>query len=79
MEAKQYANKQPMNHWRNQRGNRKIPRDNWKQKHDDLKPISSPKREVYSNIVLPQETIKISNKQPNLIPKATMENSLEVP
>ena len=78
MEAKQYANKQPMNHWRNQRRNRKIPRDNWKQKHDDPKPISSPKREVYSNIVLPQKTRKIQ-KQPNLIPKATMENSLEVP
>ena len=27
MEAKQYATKQPMNHWRNQRGNQKIARD----------------------------------------------------
>ena len=27
MEAKQYATKQPMNHWRNQRGNKKIPGD----------------------------------------------------
>ena len=24
MEAKQYATKQPMDHWRNQRGNKKI-------------------------------------------------------
>ena len=32
---------------------------------------SSSKREVYSNTILPQETRKISNKQPNLTPKAT--------
>ena len=31
---------------------------------------SSSKWEVYSNIILPQETTNISNKQPNLIPKA---------
>ena len=70
MEAKQYATKQPMDHWRNQRGNLKIPRDKWQRKHDDLKPMwcskSSPKKEVYSNTILPQETRKISNKQPNL-------------
>ena len=29
--------------------------------------------EVYSNTILPQKTGKISNKQPNLIPKATRE------
>ena len=34
---------------------------------------SSSKREVYSNTVLPQETRKISNKQPNLTPKAVRE------
>ena len=32
---------------------------------------SSSKREVYSNTILPQETRKISNKQPNFTPKAT--------
>ena len=32
MEAEQYATKQPMDHWRNQRGNKKIPRDKLKQK-----------------------------------------------
>ena len=32
---------------------------------------NSSKREVYSNIVLPQETRKISNRQPNFIPKTT--------
>ena len=34
---------------------------------------SSSKREVYHNMILPQETRKISNKQPNLTPKATRE------
>jgi len=32
---------------------------------------SSSKREVYSNTTLPQETRKISNRQPNLSPKTT--------
>ena len=40
-----------------------------------LKPVecseSSPKREVYSNIILPQETRKTSNRQPNFTPKTT--------
>ena len=31
---------------------------------------SSSKKEVYSNTILPQETRNISNKQPNLTPKA---------
>ena len=34
---------------------------------------SSSKREVYSNTILPQETRKISNKLPNLTPKAIEE------
>ena len=34
---------------------------------------SSSKWEVYNNTILPQETRKISNKQPNLTPKATRE------
>ena len=34
---------------------------------------SSSKREVYSNTILPQETRNISNKQPNLAPKAIRE------
>ena len=58
MEAKQYAT-ESMDHWRNQRGNQKIPRDKWKWKHNDPKPMgcskSSSKREVYSNTILPQE------------------------
>ena len=34
---------------------------------------SSSKMEVYSNSILPQETWKISNKQPKLMTKATQE------
>ena len=64
VEAKQYVTKQPMDHWRNQEI-KKIPREKWQQKHDDLKLTghskSSTKREVYSNKILPQETRKISN------------------
>jgi len=32
---------------------------------------SSSKREVYSNTILPQETRKTSNRQPNFTPKIT--------
>ena len=32
---------------------------------------SSSKREVYSNTILPQETRKASNRQPNFTPKTT--------
>ena len=32
---------------------------------------SSPKREIYSNTILPQETRKTSNRQPNFTPKTT--------
>ena len=39
MEVKQYTTKQPMAHWRNQRGNKKIPRDKWKWKHDTAKVV----------------------------------------
>ena len=58
---------------------KKIPRNKWKQKHDDSKPMgcskSNSKREVYDDTSLPQETRKISNKQPNLTPKATRERT----
>ena len=32
---------------------------------------SSSKKEVYSNTILPQETRKTSNRQPNFTPKTT--------
>ena len=40
---------------------------------------SSSKREVYSNTILPQETRNISNKQPNLKPKAIRERRTKKP
>ena len=40
---------------------------------------SSSKREVYSNTVLTQETTNISNKQPNLTPKAIRERRTKNP
>ena len=77
MEVKQYVTKQPMECWRNQRGNIKIPRDKWKRKHGGPKLTghskSSSKREVYSNTILPPATRKFSNKQPKFTPKATRE------
>ena len=83
MEAKQYATKYPRDYWRNQRGHKKIPRHKWQWKHEDLKPMgcskSSSKREVYSNTVLPQETRKILNKQPNLTPQAIRERRTKKP
>ena len=75
METKQYVTKYPRDHWRNQRGNQKIPRDKWQWKHHDPKPMgcskNSSKREDYSYISLPQGTRKISSKQSNLTPKGT--------
>ena len=40
---------------------------------------SSSKKEVYSNTILPQETRKISNKQPNLTSKAIREKRTKTP
>ena len=68
METKQHATTQPMAHWRNQRGNLKIPRSK-----DKTKPMecskSSSKRQVYSNTSPSQETGNISYKQSHLTPK----------
>ena len=59
-----------MDNWRNQRGNKIIPRDTWQWKYNDPKPMghseSSSKREVYSNTILLEETRKISAIQPYL-------------
>ena len=40
---------------------------------------SSSKREVYSNKILPEKTRNISNKQPNLTPKAIRERRTKNP
>ena len=54
---------------------KKNPRNKWQWKHNNSEPMgcnkSSSKREVYSNKIVPQETRKISNRQPNFKPKAT--------
>ena len=52
-----------------------MPRNKWQGKHKS-KPMgcskNSPKREVYSNTILPLETRKTSNRQPNFTPKTTV-------
>ena len=47
--------------------------DEWKKK------MWCTKREVYSNTILPHETRNISNKQPNLTPKAFRERRTKKP
>ena len=37
------------------------------------------KREVYSNTILPQETRKTSNRQPNFTPKTTEKRRTKTP
>ena len=57
------------------KGNQKISRKKWQWKHNNSKPMgcskSSSKRKVYGNTILPQETRKTSNRQPNFTPEAT--------
>ena len=64
-------------HWRNQRGNKNIPRGKWQWKHYNPNPMghckNNPEREIYNNKILPQETRKISNKLPKITPKAIRE------
>ena len=52
-------------------------------KHNDAKPMgcskSSSKKEFYSNTIPPQETRKISNKQPKLTPKVIREREQTKP
>ena len=54
---------------------KKISRNKWQWKQNNSKLMgcrkSSPKREIYSNTILPQETRKTSNRQPNFTPKTT--------
>ena len=63
------------------KGNLKIRRSKWQQRHNNPKPMgcskSSSMREVYSSTSLPQETRKSSNKQPNFTPKATTEKTTD--
>ena len=36
---------------------------------------SSPKREVYRNMILPKDTRETSNRQPNFTPKTTVKRT----
>ena len=51
--------------------------------NDNSKPVgcskSSPKREVYSNTILPQEIRKTSNTQPNFTPKTAGKRRAKIP
>ena len=62
---------------------KKIHWNKWQWKHKDPKPMgcskNSSKREVYSNSISAQETRKISNKQSNPTPKATIEEGSQDP
>ena len=55
--------------------NQKLTWDKWKWEDNDPKSMghrkSHPKREIYSNTGIPQETRKILNNLSNLIPKRT--------
>ena len=63
VETQQHATKQPRDHWRNQRGNLKIPSSKWQRRYDTPKPMecskSHSKRKVYSNTSPPQEQEKV--------------------
>ena len=82
MEIKQRVSK-PTGYWRNQKGNQNISRHKWQWKHDNSKPMrcskSSPKREIYNNTIVPQETRKISNRQPNFMPQTTGKRRTKIP
>ena len=57
-------------------------RNKWQWKHDNSKPMgyskNSYKREIYSNAILPQETRKTLNRQPNFSIKQ-LEKKNEMP
>ena len=67
METKLHALKQPMDHWRNQRKIKQYLKTKYNEYTmiqniwDAAKKKKTSKREVYSKIILPQETRKISN------------------
>ena len=70
-----------MDHWRNwRRNNKKIPRDKWKQKHDDPKPMGHTAKAVlrWKFIAIQDYLMKQENSQINnltLLPKATSERT----
>ena len=77
MEIKQHVSKKPTGYTRNQRGNKNFLETNDNENMttqnlwDAAKAAKTYKREVYSNTILPLETGKTSNRQPNFTPKTT--------
>ena len=65
------------------KGKSKNSRNKWQWKRDNSKPMgcseSSSKREVYRNTILPQETRKTLNKQPNFRHKTTGKRRTKTP
>ena len=51
MEAKQHATNEAMNHRKNQGGNKKLPRDKWKQKYNYPKLMDAAKAVVRGKII----------------------------
>ena len=51
-----------MDHWRNQRGNQKIPRDKWQWKHDDPKPMDAAKEVLRGKFIAIQAYLKKQKK-----------------
>ena len=73
METRQYATKQTMDHWRNQKGNKKIPKSKWWQRHNNPKPMDAAKAVLRGKSIDIQahlNTRKISNEQCICTPKA---------
>ena len=68
-----HATKKAMGQWLNHTRNQIIPCEKWKWKQNFSKSIrcnrNSSMKEFHGNIGLPEEKIKTSNKQPNLLSK----------
>ena len=70
---------------KNQRGNKKIPRNKWQWKHDDpnlwdaAKAVLRGKFIAIQSYLKKQETRNISNKKSNLTPKAIRERRTKTP
>ena len=65
------------------RETKKDSRNEWQWKHDKSKPmgcgISISTREVNSNTILPQQTRKTLDRQPNFTPKTTGKRGTKTP
>ena len=75
MEIKQHVSKWPIGYWKNQKGNQKISinKDNENTTTQNLWDAAKAvlRGKFILITILPQETRKISNRQPNFTPKTT--------